>query len=115
MEIVKAEQSYHILLIVADGQVSNEQETANAIVEASQYPLSIVCVGVGDGPWDMMEKFDDRLPQRKFDNFQFVPFHSTVKKALKAKNPNLAEIQFAVAALQEIPEQYLAIKKLGIL
>ena len=100
---------------MADGQVQNEEETANAIVEASAYPLSIVCVGVGDGPWDAMEKFDDRIPNRKFDNFQFVPFTATVAKALQANNHGLAEIQFAVAALQEIPDQYITIKKLGIL
>ncbi|RWW68075.1 hypothetical protein BHE74_00024435 [Ensete ventricosum] len=95
---------YHVLLIIADGQVtrsvdthlgrlsSQEQRTVDAIVKASEFPLSIILVGVGDGPWDMMKEFDDNIPARSFDNFQF-----------------------ALAALMEIPAQYRATIDLGIL
>ena len=39
IELVKATKQYHILLIIADGVLSNEAETARAIVDASSYPL----------------------------------------------------------------------------
>ena len=96
---------YIILVICADGQVTNEDDTIEAIVKASQYPLSIVVVGVRDGPWEEMIEFDDKLPERQFDNFQFVNLH---KVKTSTRNPHSA---LALAALMEIPGQYEIIQK----
>ncbi|XP_021902334.1 E3 ubiquitin-protein ligase RGLG2-like isoform X2 [Carica papaya] len=107
---------YHVLVIIADGQVANvdiacqnstsqNQSTINAIVEASKYPLSIVLVGVGDGPWDMMHNFDNDIPSRTFDNFQFVNFTEIMSKDIPMSQK---ETEFALRALMEIPSQYKA-------
>ncbi|KAH3884401.1 uncharacterized protein LOC127837089 [Dreissena polymorpha] len=109
IELVKAEKIYHILLIIADGQVNEEDPTIDAIVEASNYPLSIVVIGVGDGPWETMDDFDNLLPKRKFDNFQFVNYHQVASKSRKP------ETAIALHALMEIPDQYKTIKAMGYL
>lgn len=111
IEIVKANNfGFHILLIITDGQVTNERETSRAIVEATNYPISIVCVGVGDGPWEAMHEFDDKLPKRRFDNFHFVEFHKLKKKYIEN-----FDAAFALNAMMEVPEQYQLIKRLGLL
>ncbi|XP_075514676.1 E3 ubiquitin-protein ligase RGLG3-like isoform X5 [Primulina tabacum] len=115
--VEKSNFQYHVLVIIADGQVTRspdtphgrfspqEQETINSIVAASEYPLSIILIGVGDGPWDAMQGFDDNIPQRAFDNFQFVNFTKIVSEETdEAKK----ESAFALAALMEIPFQYRA-------
>ncbi|PKI68369.1 hypothetical protein CRG98_011277 [Punica granatum] len=127
MAMTIVEQSggqYHVLLIIADGQVTRsvdtergqlspqEQRTVEAIVEASKYPLSIILVGVGDGPWDMMREFDDNIPARAFDNFQFVNFTEIMSKNVSHSRK---ETEFALAALMEIPSQYKATIELNML
>ncbi|KAL6070530.1 E3 ubiquitin-protein ligase RGLG2, variant 2 [Balamuthia mandrillaris] len=57
IRIVEADKSYHILVIIADGEITREKETVDAIVEATNHPLSIIVVGVGDGPWYTMKEF----------------------------------------------------------
>ncbi|KAJ1694990.1 hypothetical protein LUZ63_011688 [Rhynchospora breviuscula] len=115
---------YHVLVIIADGQVTRsvdtsegelspqEKKTIDSIVMASNYPLSIVLVGVGDGPWDDMRKFDDKIPARDFDNFQFVNFTSIMEKNVSSQQKEAA---FALAALMEVPLQYKATIELGLL
>lgn len=105
IEIVRRENSYHILLIVCDGAIDNPKETIDAIVKASKYPLSIICIGVGKADFTTMEKFDDDIPDRDFDNFQFVNFYKTMK------NCENQEVEFAKNALMEIPDQYEFIMK----
>jgi len=113
IKVVRETNEYHILLIVADGQVSPDQvqATQDAIVKASDYALSIVLVGVGDGPWDLMETFDDELPERRFDNFQFVDFNTVFNKYPTERR----DAAFATHALMEVPDQWHAIKHFGLL
>ncbi|XP_004247214.1 E3 ubiquitin-protein ligase RGLG3 [Solanum lycopersicum] len=122
IDIVEANNGqYHVLVIIADGQVTRsldtphgslspqEQATVNSIVAASEYPLSIILVGVGDGPWDEMKRFDDNIPQRAFDNFQFVNFTKIMSERSEMAKKETA---FALAALMEIPFQYRATQRL---
>ncbi|XP_060673785.1 E3 ubiquitin-protein ligase RGLG4 isoform X2 [Ziziphus jujuba] len=123
MDIVeKSGGQYHVLVIIASGEVTRsmdtselspqEEETIRSIVNASLYPLSIIVVGVGDGPWEGMNKFVKKIPAREFDNFQFVNFREIINKNVNLSNK---EALFASAALMSIPNQYEKASRLGIL
>ena len=51
IELVKEDFEFTICLIIADGCVSANclKESEDAVVEASNYPISIITIGVGDG------------------------------------------------------------------
>ncbi|XP_010247209.1 PREDICTED: E3 ubiquitin-protein ligase RGLG1-like [Nelumbo nucifera] len=97
---------YHVLLIFTDGQVpqqSTQKETMDAIVAASTYPLFIILIGVGDGPWDMMKEFAKKDQDQALHNIQFVSFTEIMSenKCIERKRTKFAE-----AALKEIRKHH---------
>lgn len=124
LETQRSGNAFSVLLLLADGQVTRssdtpdgelspqEAATAEALVEASHTaPLAVVMVGLGDGPWRKMREFDDALPVRAFDNFQFVE----LGQLSRLPYGPAWDAAFALAALQEIPEAYAAAQALGLL
>lgn len=113
IEIVRKDRDFTVLVIIADGQVTAVRQTQAAIVEASKLPIAIVCVGVGDGPWEEMKGFDDGIPARKVDNFQSVEFAAVVNAAREAGRA--LEDYFTLAALAELPQLIPALKRLRLM
>ena len=74
---------YHVLMILTTGVIDDLQETINLIVEASELPLSIIIIGIGNGNFENMEKLDgdesllisSSGKKRIRDIVQFVPFN----------------------------------------
>jgi hypothetical protein len=96
-------QTYTILLILTDGCVADQRETAEAIVAASDAPLSIIIIGIGSADFSSMVYLDgDEEPIRtakgekcKRDIVQFVPFSKYQHQ------PG----QLAIEVLAEVPRQ----------
>lgn len=94
-------RKYYVLLIITDGVITDLQETKDAIVKASDLPLSILIVGVGGADFKEMEILDadkgDRLESSTGrvatrDIVQFVPMRNlptgeTVAQSLLAELP----------------------------
>ncbi|CAL6007250.1 Copine_I [Hexamita inflata] len=112
---VSAETNHQELLlcvIITDGDSDDIMFDAQALVEASKYPICFVGVGVGNGPFTDLEKFDD-LKDRKFDNFQFVGFNQVISSIpVKCERPDLV---LALAMFKEVPAAVQKMRKAGIL
>ncbi|XP_078433387.1 protein BONZAI 1-like [Wolffia australiana] len=95
------QQKYFVLLIITDGVVTDLQETIDAIVRASDLPLSILIVGVGGADFKEMEILDadkgvrlqssaGRIASR--DIVQFVPMADLERGEISAVHSLLAEL-----------------------
>lgn len=49
---------YTVLLLLTDGVIHDLKETSDSIVQASESPISIVIVGIGDEDFKNMEILD---------------------------------------------------------
>ena len=103
---------YMILILLTDGDVSDMDADMKALQETSNYPLSVVAVGLGDGPFKRMRILEDSTSGRRFSNFHFVNFTKIELKAGTCESP---EMMLATATMQEIPSQYASIERLGYL
>ncbi|KAI3863654.1 hypothetical protein MKW98_031246 [Papaver atlanticum] len=106
-ESLHDQTKYFVLLIITDGVVTDLQETIDCLVRASDLPLSILIVGVGDADFNNMEILDadngNRLKSRtgQFatrDIVQFVPMSEVQGNQLSVVR----------SLLEELPGQFLA-------
>jgi hypothetical protein len=51
-------QRYNICLILTDGAIMDMDKTIDQVVRASDLPVSIVIIGVGDADFSSMESLD---------------------------------------------------------
>ncbi|RVX18722.1 Protein BONZAI 3 [Vitis vinifera] len=109
---------YFVLLIITDGVLTDLQETKDALVRASDLPLSILIVGVGGADFKQMEILDadngcplesstGRVATR--DIVQFVPMREVRGEyiffiSLSSIGGQTSVVQ---ALLQELPGQFL--------
>jgi hypothetical protein len=62
-ELSQYNQQYNILVILTDGEILDVEQTHHELVESSEYPLSVIIIGVGDADFGIMETLDaDKEP-----------------------------------------------------
>ncbi|KAH0849689.1 hypothetical protein HID58_096177 [Brassica napus] len=94
--LAQGSRRYYVLLIITDGVITDLQETKDALVSASDLPLSILIVGILDADrGDRLESSTGRLASR--DIVQFVAL----------RDVQHGEISVVQALLAELPSQFL--------
>lgn len=65
-------KNYTLLVIISDGGVNADlSDHLRVLRQISNLPMAVTCIGIGDGDFTTMQKFDD-ASGRRIDNFQFT-------------------------------------------
>uniref|UniRef100_A0A3Q0RU85 Copine-3 n=1 Tax=Amphilophus citrinellus TaxID=61819 RepID=A0A3Q0RU85_AMPCI len=102
---------YCVLLILTDGEITDFDQTRDAIVRASRFPMSIIIVGVGPADFKAMELLDGDNGVLKStageavtrDIVQFVPYRQF---------KDASQTALAQAVLAEVPSQLVSYFKM---
>lgn len=107
--VTQENQKYLVLVILTDGVLNDPEATVAALQQASDEPLSVIIIGVGEADFTTMNLIDGDKVKRKQgvrDLCQFVPYKKYISEGVVA----LAE-----EVLREVPTQclqYMASKKI---
>ncbi|XP_062143737.1 protein BONZAI 3-like isoform X2 [Alnus glutinosa] len=97
---------YFVLLIITDGVLTDLQETKDALVRASDLPLSILIVGVGGADFSQMEVLDADGGKRLESSTGRVATHDIVQ-FVPMQGVHSGQISVVQALLEELPRQFL--------
>ncbi|KAH9688683.1 Branched-chain-amino-acid aminotransferase-like protein 1 [Citrus sinensis] len=97
---------YFVLLIITDGVLKDLQETKDALVRASDLPLSILIVGVGGADFTQMEILDADNGRRLESSTDWVATRDIVQ-FVPMREVHSGQISVVQALLEELPGQFL--------
>lgn len=103
---VKNYSTYSILMILTDGMINDWEETTDAVVEASKYPLSIIIVGIGKDEDEMfpeMRELDS--DHKKLVNSQGTPAIRDIVQFVEFDKLGNDPKVLSEKVLEEIPRQ----------
>jgi hypothetical protein len=105
------QQKYFVLLMITDGVINDTDATIEALRIASELPISIIIVGVGNADFSTMDALDGDDGKLGFrDIVQFVPLRDYLPNGHTYTMADAEKIQESVgkALLEEIPYQFLS-------
>ncbi|XP_068657753.1 protein BONZAI 1-like [Aristolochia californica] len=103
--VIQNRQKYFILLIITDGVITDLQETKDAIVKATDLPLSILIVGVGGADFKEMEILDADKGERLESSTGRIASRDIVQFMKDVQN---GEISVVHSLLAELPGQFMS-------